>query len=156
MFPGEAVTFPGSQGQLVGRLQRTAGPPRAYALFAHCFTCGKDIHAARRIAQQLTAALAQVGQLELGLAAVERVRDVEAAGITEIDVWREDVTPPKGTIPSIPPWLISELAGGKTSASRREKACLAPSLGVRPCSPKLLRRAERQGHGGATWTEDTT
>ena len=29
--------------------------PRAYALFAHCFTCGKDVHAARRIAEGLTA-----------------------------------------------------------------------------------------------------
>ena len=57
MFPGEAVTFPGSQGQLVGRLQRTAGPPRAYALFAHCFTCGKDLRAVGRIAH----ALAQQG-----------------------------------------------------------------------------------------------
>jgi putative redox protein len=32
-----------------------AGEPKAYALFAHCFTCGKDVHAARRIAQALTA-----------------------------------------------------------------------------------------------------
>ena len=31
---------------------RPAGP-RAYALFAHCFTCTKDIYAARRIAQGL-------------------------------------------------------------------------------------------------------
>jgi putative redox protein len=29
--------------------------PRAFALFAHCFTCGKDIRAARRIAEGLTA-----------------------------------------------------------------------------------------------------
>jgi putative redox protein len=28
--------------------------PRAYALFAHCFTCGKDFVAARRIAAALT------------------------------------------------------------------------------------------------------
>ena len=39
------------------------------------------------------------------------VRDVESAGFTEIDVWREDMTPPKGTVPSIPPWLLEELAG---------------------------------------------
>jgi putative redox protein len=31
------------------------GEPKAYALFAHCFTCGKDVSAARRIAQALTA-----------------------------------------------------------------------------------------------------
>ena len=29
--------------------------PRAYALFVHCFTCGKDSHAARRIAEGLKA-----------------------------------------------------------------------------------------------------
>src|SRR5436190_23358920 len=28
---------------------------RAYALFAHCFTCGKDVHAAKRVAEALTA-----------------------------------------------------------------------------------------------------
>ena len=29
--------------------------PRAFALFAHCFTCGKDIFAASQIAKALTA-----------------------------------------------------------------------------------------------------
>jgi putative redox protein len=51
----ERVTFTGSQGdELAARLDLPAGPPRAYALFAHCFTCGKDIHAASRIASALT------------------------------------------------------------------------------------------------------
>jgi putative redox protein len=50
---GDTVTFPGSGGSLVGRLQRPAGPPRAYALFAHCFTCSKDLQAASRIAGAL-------------------------------------------------------------------------------------------------------
>ncbi len=51
----ERITFPGSQGaQLAARLDLPAGPPRAFALFAHCFTCGKDIHAASRIANALT------------------------------------------------------------------------------------------------------
>ena len=30
------------------------GSPTAYTLFAHCFTCGKDNLAAKRIAEQLT------------------------------------------------------------------------------------------------------
>src|SRR5690606_16928001 len=30
-----------------------SGQPRAYALFAHCFTCGKDVVAATRIARAL-------------------------------------------------------------------------------------------------------
>jgi putative redox protein len=51
----ERVTFPGSQGaELAARLDLPAGPPRAYALFAHCFTCSKDIAAASRIASSLT------------------------------------------------------------------------------------------------------
>ena len=51
----ERITFPGSQGaELAARLDLPAGPPKAFALFAHCFTCGKDIHAASRIANALT------------------------------------------------------------------------------------------------------
>jgi putative redox protein len=39
---------------LAARLDLPAGPPRAFALFAHCFTCSKDIKAASRIAAGLT------------------------------------------------------------------------------------------------------
>jgi uncharacterized OsmC-like protein/alpha/beta superfamily hydrolase len=49
------ITFPGSQGdELAARLDLPAGPPMAYALFAHCFTCSKDLRAASRIAATLT------------------------------------------------------------------------------------------------------
>ena len=48
-------TFPGAHGvSLAARLDRPDGPVRAYALFAHCFTCTKDIFAASRIARSLT------------------------------------------------------------------------------------------------------
>jgi uncharacterized OsmC-like protein/alpha/beta superfamily hydrolase len=51
----EKVTFPGGVGEmLAARLDRPAGRPRAYALFAHCFTCNKDVFAASRIATALT------------------------------------------------------------------------------------------------------
>jgi uncharacterized protein len=40
---------------LAARLDLPVGPPRAQALFAHCFTCSKDIFAASRIAQALAA-----------------------------------------------------------------------------------------------------
>lgn len=50
----EKITFTGSQGDtLAARLDRPIGPIRAYALFAHCFTCSKDIFAASRIAGAL-------------------------------------------------------------------------------------------------------
>lgn len=50
----EKITFPGSQGHtLAASLERPLSQPRAYALFAHCFTCSKDIFAASRIAGEL-------------------------------------------------------------------------------------------------------
>jgi uncharacterized OsmC-like protein/alpha-beta hydrolase superfamily lysophospholipase len=55
-MPGERFDFPNASGErLAALLDRPAGEPSAYALFAHCFTCGKDIRAARRIAERLTA-----------------------------------------------------------------------------------------------------
>ena len=52
----EKLTFSGADGaELAARLDLPAGPPRAYALFAHCFTCTKDIFAAARIAAGLAA-----------------------------------------------------------------------------------------------------
>ena len=49
------IEFPGSRGaQLAGRLDLPETSPQAYALFAHCFTCTKDVQAASRIAQELT------------------------------------------------------------------------------------------------------
>jgi len=52
----EKFTFPGSDGQdLAARLDLPDCAPKAYAVFAHCFTCTKDIFAAQRIAAGLTA-----------------------------------------------------------------------------------------------------
>ncbi|MEL6342045.1 MAG: bifunctional alpha/beta hydrolase/OsmC family protein [Myxococcota bacterium] len=50
----EKVTFPGAHGHdLVGQLHRPSGEPVACALFAHCFTCSKDLRAVRRISTAL-------------------------------------------------------------------------------------------------------
>src|SRR4051795_10991632 len=55
-MPAELFDFPNARGQrLAALLDRPAEEPRAFALFAHCFTCGKDVHAAKRIADGLTA-----------------------------------------------------------------------------------------------------
>ena len=55
-MPSSAFEFKGKDDQtLVGRLERPAGPVQATALFAHCFTSGKDIFAARRISRRLAA-----------------------------------------------------------------------------------------------------
>jgi len=51
----ERLEFTGAEGhKLAARLDQPEGAPRAYALFAHCFTCGKDVFAASRVAQALT------------------------------------------------------------------------------------------------------
>src|SRR5258708_40278103 len=55
-MPTQRFDFSGAQGQrLAGRLDAPDEPPVAHALFAHCFTCGKDIFAASRLAAALTA-----------------------------------------------------------------------------------------------------
>src|SRR5262245_49464967 len=54
-MPAERFDFSNAGGQTLAALLDTpVGEVRAYALFAHCFTCGKDVHAARRIAEALT------------------------------------------------------------------------------------------------------
>ncbi|TAK47030.1 MAG: OsmC family protein, partial [Betaproteobacteria bacterium] len=51
-----SIRFPGSQGQqLAALLDAPPDTPRAYALFAHCFTCSKDSKAAIYVAQALAA-----------------------------------------------------------------------------------------------------
>jgi uncharacterized OsmC-like protein/alpha-beta hydrolase superfamily lysophospholipase len=51
------ATFSGSSGDgLAARLDLPDSPVRAFALFAHCFSCTKDIIAARRIASGLASA----------------------------------------------------------------------------------------------------
>jgi uncharacterized OsmC-like protein/alpha/beta superfamily hydrolase len=54
--PNERFLFTGSEGQqLAAALDLPEQEPLAYALFAHCFTCGKDVPAAKRIATTLAA-----------------------------------------------------------------------------------------------------
>jgi putative redox protein len=50
----ERFDFPNAKGErLASVLDLPLGKPTAYALFAHCFTCGKDNLAAKRIAERL-------------------------------------------------------------------------------------------------------
>ena len=49
--------FVGRSGAaLSGHLEGPEGTPRGWAIFAHCFTCGKDSHAAVRISRALSRA----------------------------------------------------------------------------------------------------
>ncbi|MFC3122454.1 alpha/beta hydrolase family protein [Agaribacter flavus] len=50
----QKITFTGSQGfELAARLDLPNADIKAYALFAHCFTCGKELKPANKIAQAL-------------------------------------------------------------------------------------------------------
>jgi uncharacterized OsmC-like protein/fermentation-respiration switch protein FrsA (DUF1100 family) len=52
-MPRENIEFPGRNGALAGTLELPATTPRGYALFAHCFSCGKNSLAASRISGEL-------------------------------------------------------------------------------------------------------
>lgn len=50
----EKAEFRGANGQtLAARLELPEGHVGAFALFAHCFTCSKDVFAAKRVSQRL-------------------------------------------------------------------------------------------------------
>jgi putative redox protein len=58
----ERLEFPNAKGEkLSALLDLPLGKPAAFALFAHCFTCGKDNLAAKRMAERL--AMCGVGVL---------------------------------------------------------------------------------------------
>jgi alpha/beta superfamily hydrolase len=53
MMLTERMDFQGPHGKISAKLDAPDGTPRAYGLFAHCFTCSKDVLAATRISQGL-------------------------------------------------------------------------------------------------------
>ena len=56
MTRSKRIEFDNLRGQmLAGSLELPPSEPRAFAIFAHCFTCGKDFAAATRISRALAA-----------------------------------------------------------------------------------------------------
>ncbi len=53
MIESRKIEFPGASGAMLAARLDLPAEPRAFALFAHCFTCGKEIFAASRIAEGL-------------------------------------------------------------------------------------------------------
>ena len=54
-MPSQRLKFPGTRGELDARFDLPNGQPKAFALFAHCFTCSKDTVAASRVSRALAA-----------------------------------------------------------------------------------------------------
>ena len=96
----EKATFAGAGGDtLAARLESPAGEIRAYALFAHCFTCSKDIFAASRIA----AALASNGIATLRF-------DFTGLGASGGDFANTDFSSNVGDLVAAADWLRAEHA----------------------------------------------
>ena len=75
---GTTFTFVGGAGApLSGRLEGPEGTPRGWAIFAHCFTCGKDSHAAVRISRALSRA--GIGVLRFDFAGTGLTGEMEDA-----------------------------------------------------------------------------
>lgn len=56
MATREKLIFEGELGEnLAGLLELPEGEPKAFVLMAHCFTCGKDLPSASRVARALVA-----------------------------------------------------------------------------------------------------
>ena len=54
MATAQRIDIEGPSGaRLAARVELPAGHVRGFALFAHCFTCSKDTHAARRVSAEL-------------------------------------------------------------------------------------------------------
>jgi predicted alpha/beta-hydrolase family hydrolase len=86
------IEFPGAiAGKLAARLDLPA-KPRACALFAHCFTCGKDIFAAARIAEGLTAHGIAVLRFDFtGTAAAKTNLPIPISRPTSATSWRQPI-----------------------------------------------------------------
>jgi len=54
--PSEKIRFPGSTSRLTARLDRPDRAAAAWALFAHCFTCSKDLKAVVNMSRALNGA----------------------------------------------------------------------------------------------------
>ncbi len=83
-MPTERFQFTGEGGhQLAAALDTPDGAIHAYALFAHCFTCGKDVLAAKRIAVALAARGIAVLRFDFNVAdlvhAADHLRETRSA-----------------------------------------------------------------------------
>ena len=83
--------LPGPDGRrLAARIDRPDGEPRAWALYAHCFTCGKDGLAASRIARTLDrAGDAQAAAVAALRASPVAVEEAEAGENRSLELLRE-------------------------------------------------------------------
>lgn len=137
MTDNERVEFEGRDGTtLVGRLHRPFGESRTWALFAHCFTCSKDLRAAYRISESLAERgiatlrfdFTGIGESEGDFADTNFSSNVEDL-VAAADMMRE-----RYSAPSI---LVGHSLGGAAviAAAARVDECRAVATIGAPCDP---------------------
>jgi putative redox protein len=142
-MPTERLTFPGHAGDmLAARLDLPEGPHLATALFAHCFTCSKDIVAARRIAARLAGmgiAVLRFDFTGLGHSAGEFVNTTFTSNVDDL-VAAGAALGARGMAPSL---LIGHSLGGAAvlAAARRMPGIKAVVTIGAPADPAHVTKA---------------
>jgi putative redox protein len=138
-MPTERMDFQGPHGKISAKLDTPDGTPRAYGLFAHCFTCSKDVLAATRISQ---------GLAELGVAMLRfdfaglgnshgKFADTNFSSNVEDVVAAADFLRQKFAAPKL---LIGHSLGGTAvlAASHRIPESAAVVTIASPCDPHYV------------------
>jgi len=138
----ELIRVPGASGfPLAARLDRPAGAPRAYALFAHCFTCSKDSLAAFHVGRELAAqgiAVLRFDFTGLGYSGGDFAETNFSSNMADLTA-AADFLREKFAAPRI---LIGHSLGGTAvlaAASRIPEASAVVTIGA-PCQPGHVRR----------------
>ena len=75
----------GAASELTGHLEAPEGTPRGWAIFAHCFTCGKDSRAAVHIARALSRAGIGVLRFDFAGTGIESSADEAISFASDVD-----------------------------------------------------------------------
>src|SRR5258708_7591569 len=136
-MPAQRFDFPSNEGhRLAALLDEPAAPPRAYALFAHCFTCGKDVHAAKRIAEGLTTlgiAVLRFDFTGLGASEGEFANTTFSSNVADLVAAANELR----RIRRAPALLIGHSLGGAAVLAAASEAAEARAVGTigAPCDP---------------------
>ncbi len=154
------IEFPNASGdRLAGSLTLPDLPPRAFVLFAHCFTCGKDSAAAARIARTLAGHRLAVLRFDftgLGSSDGEFANTDFSSNIEDL-VAAADYLAREHSAPAL---LIGHSLGGTAvlAAAGRIPACRAVATIGAPATPAHIERQfgasrdEIEATGAATAT----
>jgi uncharacterized OsmC-like protein/esterase/lipase len=133
----ERLEFANSKGEkLAALIDLPLGKPAAFALFAHCFTCGKDNLAAKRISERL--AICGIGVLRfdftgLGMSEGEFANTHFSSNVDDLVAAADHLRKTRGA----PAILIGHSLGGAATlaAARRIPDARTVATIAAPCDP---------------------